>query len=72
MTTNGEIQDEDKRELAREALSKLWDAMELTSRMGIRIPGDPDAGVNAIYGQAYYFLGRMLLGEECPEKEVYL
>ncbi len=61
-----EIQDEDARECARQALLELWDAMALTSGRGL--------GGNDIVGDAYYrlyrYVGEMLLGKDCPEKEV--
>lgn len=63
-----EIQNEDRRKMAAEALSLLWDAMELSgSDAGIKLPGSEN---RAKYRQAYLHIGKMLLGDDCPEKEV--
>lgn len=62
-----EIQDEERRELTAEGLSKLWDAMNLSSGGGgIRLP---DSAYETHY-QVYRFVGKMLLGKDYPEKEV--
>ena len=60
-----EIQDEERRKLAIEGLSLLWDAMNLTGWSPLREP------IYSIYYQVYRFVGKMLLGEDCPEKEVF-
>ena len=66
-----EIQDDSKREMAAEALSKLWDAMSLScGGGGIRLPGIPSREIHDAYYQAYRFVGELLLGDDCPEKEV--
>ena len=65
-----ELQDEERRALASEALSKLWDAMSLSAGGGIRLPGQPSVTDQEAYSHAYRFIGEMLLGEDCPEKEV--
>lgn len=66
-----EIQDEDKRELAAEALSKLWDAMDLSHvGSGIQMPGTSGAAATEVYYQVYNFVGELVLGEDCPVKEV--
>lgn len=66
-----EIQDEDRRAIAAEGLLKLWDAMDLSRGGGaIRLPGKPGVEVTAAYHQVYCFVGEMLLGKDCPEKEV--
>ncbi len=63
-----EIKDEDKRELAAEALHKLWDAMGLTSGGGgIRLPGRDN---HEEYYRLYRFIGESLLGKDCPEREM--
>lgn len=62
-----EIQDEKRRELATEALSKLWDALELSDGRGYI--GEDRARYD-IYYKLYRFIGEMSLGEDCPEKEV--
>lgn len=65
-----EIHDQDKRKIARDGLLKLWDAMNLSN---------PDCGITLLdnantnydtYKAVYRFVGEMLLGEDCPEKEV--
>lgn len=62
-----QIQDEDKRALAQEALGMLWDAMsleEIGTRPNFPVPGDDGTRVTA-HHQAYWYLGRMLLGDDC-------
>lgn len=66
-----EIQEEWKRELAAQALTKLWDAMELSRRRGsncINLPGEPSGDTREMYYQIYHFVGKMLLGEGYPTK----
>ena len=66
-----ELQDHDSRELAKEAFSKLWDAMDLSVPCGgLRMKGNPSPEAYEAYCQAYQFVGKMLLGDDCPEKEV--
>lgn len=66
-----EIQDEDRRAIAAEGLSKLWDAMDLSrGGGGIRLPGKPGVEAAEAYYQVYRFVGELLLGKDCPEKEV--
>jgi hypothetical protein len=66
-----EIQDEDRRRLAEEGLLKLWDAMQLSDGgCGIRLPGYTGVRLRDVYTQVYHYVGKMLLGEDCPEKEV--
>lgn len=62
-----EIRDKDKRELAAKALSMLWDALDLT-RGGSPIA--PGADSYHARWNLYQFVGQMLLGKDCPEKEV--
>ena len=57
-----EIHNEEMRAQAVEGLSKLWDAMDLSS-------GHFGVG-GQMYYQLYCYIGEMLLGEDCPEKEV--
>lgn len=65
-----EIQDEDHRKLAADGLSKLWDAMELSHWSGIRLPGQPDPKIRAAHDDMYQYVGRLLLGDDCPQKEI--
>jgi hypothetical protein len=66
-----EIQDDERRAIAAEGLSKLWDAMDLSRGVGgIRLPGKPSVEVSEAYYQVYRFVGEMLLGKDCPKKEV--
>ncbi len=66
-----EIQDEELRRTAAEGLSKLWDAMNLSrGGGGLRLPGMPGAEAHESYYQLYRYVGEMLLGKDCPEKEV--
>ena len=58
-----EIQEEERREKAKEAMSQLWDAMDLSSRQFIRVE------VYELYEQLYWFIGKVLLGDDVPEKE---
>ena len=61
-----EIHDEERRAMASEGLLKLWEAMDLSrDGGGIRSPDKKDA-----YYRAYRYLGEMLLGKDCPEKEM--
>lgn len=62
-----EIQDEAKRALAQQALDMLWEAMDLEwidrgARMPL--PGDEGIRMNAHY-QAWWYLGKMMLEEDC-------
>ena len=67
-----EIRNDSDRELAKEALSKLWDAMDLSSGGGgISFPDKPDRETHRHYYTIYRYVGQMLLGEECPEKEQF-
>jgi len=66
-----EITDEKKREMAKLALLKLWDSMDLTSGgSGIRLPDEPSNELCETYYQIYHFIGEFLLGKDCPEKEI--
>lgn len=65
-----EIRDDEQRETAKEALSKLWDAMGLSSGGdGIQLPGGPHPGTHRAHYRLYRMVGDFLLGDECPEKE---
>ena len=67
---HGEIQDPAKRELAKQALSMLWDAMDLSDGGGgIRLPDSQSRELHEAYWRLYGCLGGLLLGNECPEKE---
>jgi hypothetical protein len=65
-----EIQDEAERELAREAMSKLWDAMGLSRGRGSLIHGDAGNVRYEAYRLAYEMVGDMTLGQ-APQKEVF-
>lgn len=72
METKGlscQIQDEEHRRMAKEALSLLWDALSLSSGGGgIQLPDKPPFGV---YYALYRFVGELLLGpDDYPEKEM--
>lgn len=61
-----EIKDEERRAIAKEALSLLWDAMDLSRGSGgIVLKND----AHKTHYQIYRIVGEMLLGDECPEKE---
>lgn len=62
-----ELSDETRRAAAEAALEALWDAMELSE--GHHIPLR-SAAVYEAYWQAYHYIGKMLLGQDCPGKEV--
>lgn len=63
-----EIQDEQLRELAKDAMSQLWDAMELSwPSCGIHMPGSRIS--HELHYQAYRYIGQMILGKDYPEKE---
>ena len=67
---NHEIRGESHRKLARAGLLMLWDALQLSSSgAGIRLPDDPDPCTFKLYQQIYHYVGRLLLGADCPEKE---
>lgn len=63
-----EIQDAAKRLLAREALLGLWDAMDLSRPPRMQVPGSESY---VAHYQAYRYIGEMLLGKDCPEKEIW-
>ena len=63
-----EIENSERRGKAETALSLLWDAMDL-SRGGALLPED-DLRVK-VHDRIYHFIGELLLGDDCPEKEVY-
>jgi hypothetical protein len=68
---HGEIQDPEKRELAKQALCMLWDAMDLSNGGGgIQLPDQPSKDLREAYWRLYGCLGGLLLGSECPEHEV--
>ena len=58
-----EIQDGERRKLAIEGLSLLWDAMDLTGWSFLREP------IYSMHYQVYEFIGNMLLGKDCPQGE---
>lgn len=63
-----EIQDEEKREMAKKAMDLLWDAMDLGSgKNAIHISG---YDTYDLYWNTYWMVGKMLLGDDTPEKEV--
>lgn len=61
-----EITEPEKRELAKQALSLLWDAMDLTRGNTFRTA---DSDRREFHRLAYRHIGEMLLGPDCPEKE---
>jgi len=61
-----EIQDAERRVLARKALLLLWDATDLSASAAIKLPGYE---AREAHYQAYRYVGEMLLGQDCPEKE---
>ncbi len=64
-----EIEDEERREMARKAMDLLWEAMRLgDGRGGIRVSG---CDKYDLYWNTYWMVGKMLLGDDVPEKEVY-
>jgi hypothetical protein len=63
-----ELQDADQRRTAKEALLLLWDAMGLSRPQSVLLPGKSREQFEAHY-QAYRYIGEMLLGNDCPEKE---
>ena len=65
-----ELRDPQKREQAKAALSQLWDAMGLSSGGHRLLEEHPTVTEHEAYYQAYRFVGEMLLGDECPEKEM--
>lgn len=62
-----EIEDEENRQLAAEALTMLWDALELSKRGVFQTPQDVK---REAWRQIYDYIGKMLLGEDLPEREV--
>jgi len=66
-----EIQDEEKRELASKALLQLWDAMDLSNSSRIHLPNSPSNEMSDVHWQIYHFVGELILGEDCPEREVF-
>lgn len=63
-----EIEDEDRRQLARTALGQLAKAMNLSSPSHMRLPGTDER--YAAHWQAWHFVGKMLLGNDRPDIEV--
>lgn len=64
-----EIQDAERRELARKALSDLWDAMNLTEWTQFEMPDGSGPRMHTAHHHLYRFVGETLLGPDCPEKE---
>ncbi len=62
-----EIQDEDKRKRAKEALSQLCDAMDLPRGGGCAI--GPEASIHNHRRDFYCFFAKMLLGKDYPDFE---
>ena len=62
-----ELQDPDKRTAAAKALNDLWDAMELSAKCGL---GDGAAERHEAHWGGWRYLGEMVLGEDCPDREV--
>lgn len=60
-----ELQDEDRREEARQALNYLWDAMELSNVSRIVLNDKPN-----MYRKLYDYVGTVLLGDDVPEREI--
>ncbi len=67
-----EIRDEARREMAKKALDELWKAMSLHDHHYIHAPDMPlpSEDLCKIYNQVFNFVGKMLLGKDCPEHEV--
>ena len=66
-----EIQDESRRALVADALLALWDAMDLSHGGGsIRLQGEQTVEMREEYYRAYRFFGELLLGKDCPSREV--
>jgi len=65
-----EVRDEDRREIVKQVMLSLWDALDLSSG-GLRIPGESSGEALEAYQSLYYFVGHLLLGAECPEREVF-
>ena len=62
-----EIQDEGRRREAYDALCALWDAMDLSERHTIL----RDPLTRETLHDAYHAIGELILGEDCPEKEIF-
>ena len=62
-----EIRDESRRELVKQSLMGLWNAIGLSNPPGgISLPGESAAAYEA-RKMAYFNIGKMLLGEKyCP------
>jgi hypothetical protein len=63
-----EIQEAEQRAIADKALRLLWDAMELRSPPRFCVPGCESYDAHL---QAWDYIGKMILGKDCPEHEVY-
>jgi hypothetical protein len=61
-----EILDDAKRELAKKALSDLWDAMELSKNGSIRFP---NTDRKKEWRRMFDLVAPALLGEDAPYKE---
>ena len=64
-----EIQDEQQRAMAAAGLSMLWDAIELSRGTWVTTPQNSPAAFEA-HEKLYRYIGEVLLGRDCPEKEV--
>lgn len=64
-----EIRDPERRELAKQAMSLLWDAMHLTYPGTVRIENNGGENLYAAHMAAYRYIGGMILGKDCPDKE---
>ena len=63
-----EIQDEERREEVGRAMYALWDAMDLSKGRSI-LDHNKRTVFDAHYA-AFQFLGEMILGSDCPGKEM--
>lgn len=62
-----EVQGDEDREATRVALLSLWDALDLSASSAFILPG---AEAREAQRDLWRFAGEMLLGRDCPEREV--
>lgn len=62
-----EIQEEERRVLAKQAMLLLWDAMGLANPGGTVLSGTAVPELREAYYRLYCFVGEFILGEDCPE-----
>lgn len=62
-----EVRDDEQREATKLAMDALWDAMELSRSSAFILPDAPPLDAQR---KLWRFVGEMLLGSDCQERDV--